>query len=82
MLTGASPGSKLYVTQETIQQSKDDFLNSEKFENYYDKFFDVFDMLTTDLTNDNLYVAIGVRKYWYIVLLVLFIIILIVFLIK
>jgi hypothetical protein len=78
-LTGASVGSKLYVTQDTIKSAKDIYIDSNEFMNFYNKFFDVIDIA---LAGENLAVALYIKKYWYIVLLILIIIILIVFLIK
>jgi hypothetical protein len=78
-LTGASVGSKLYVTQDTIREAKDIYIDSDEFMKFYNKFFDVVDLA---LAGENLAVALYIKKYWYIVLLILIIIILIVFLIK
>lgn len=78
-LTGASVGSKLYVTQDTIREAKEIYTDSDEFIAYYNKFFDVIDIA---LAGENMAVALYIKKYWYIVLLVLIIIILIVFLIK
>jgi hypothetical protein len=78
-LTGASVGSKLYVTQDTIRAAKVIYTDSDEFMKFYNKFFDVVDIA---LAGENLAVALYIKKYWYSVLLILIIIILIVFFIK